>query len=73
VTVLGEVPDPAAALRELHRVLKPDGRLLVAEEVLDPDFIPLPRLRRLARETGFAVGDVAGWRFSYRALLSPAR
>ena len=26
-TVLGEIPDPAAAVRELRRVLKPSGRL----------------------------------------------
>src|SRR4051794_29480803 len=31
VTVLGEIPDQHAALRELRRVLKPDGRLVVGE------------------------------------------
>ncbi|HET8861942.1 MAG TPA: methyltransferase domain-containing protein, partial [Solirubrobacterales bacterium] len=27
--VLGEIPDPIAALREIRRVLEPDGRLIV--------------------------------------------
>ena len=73
VTVLGEVPDPAAALRELRRVLKPEGRLLIAEELLDPDFIPLGRLRHMAAAAGFTVEQTAGPRFSYRAVLRPAR
>ena len=30
ITVLGEIPDQDAALREIARVLKPDGRLVVA-------------------------------------------
>ena len=29
VTVLGEVPDQVAALRELRRVVRPNGRIVV--------------------------------------------
>src|SRR6186997_2662764 len=36
--VLGEIPDPGAALREIARVLKPSGRLIVGELFGDPHF-----------------------------------
>ncbi len=38
VTVLAEIPDPVRALREIRRVLKPDGRLAVGEFLPDPDY-----------------------------------
>jgi ubiquinone/menaquinone biosynthesis C-methylase UbiE len=51
VATLGEIPDPPAALRELRRVLKPDGRLVIGELLIDPDF---PRLRWVSRHAGSA-------------------
>jgi len=54
VGVLGELPEPDAALRGLRRVLKETGRLVVGEAVLDPDFVPLHTLRRRAGNAGFA-------------------
>lgn len=72
IAVLGEIPDEAGALRELHRVLKPSGRLVVGEVVIDPDFVPLPALKQKAVEAGFDLVRVTGPRASYLALLRPA-
>ena len=55
VTVLGEIPDPRSALDELRRVLKPSGRLVVGETLIDPDYSTLGRLVRGARAAGFAL------------------
>ena len=37
VTVLGEVPDRAAAVKEAARVLRPGGEFSVTEAAGDPD------------------------------------
>jgi len=71
VGVLGEIPDPPAALRQLVRVLKPSGRLIVSEIIIDPDFIPLGGLIGTAKEAGFDFDHSAGPRFAYSAVFRP--
>jgi ubiquinone/menaquinone biosynthesis C-methylase UbiE len=69
--VLGEIPDPGAALREIRRVLEPTGRLVVGELFGDPHFTTLTRLKRQAAEAGIAYESHSGNWFAYFARLSP--
>jgi len=69
--VLGEIPDPGAALREIRRVLDPSGRLVVGELFGDPHFTTLASLERQAAEAGLSFEERSGNWFGYFARLSP--
>jgi ubiquinone/menaquinone biosynthesis C-methylase UbiE len=69
--VLGEIPDRPAALREIRRVLKPTGRLVVGELFGDPHFTSRGSLRRLGTEAGLQLAESSGPGFGYFARLTP--
>ena len=72
VTVLGEVPDQAAALRELRRVLKPTGRVVFGETVLDPHLVTLGALRERAEAAGLRFERRLGNWFGFYARFAAA-
>lgn len=71
VTVLGEIPDRTAALREIRRVLRMGGELSVSEQLPDPDFVTIRTLRRALTASGFIEKRTRGRLFYTSTWLKP--
>jgi ubiquinone/menaquinone biosynthesis C-methylase UbiE len=69
VTVLGEIVDRDAALRELFSALKPSGIVSVVEVIFDPHFQTRVTVERLATRAGFRVHACHGHRLAYAMNL----
>jgi ubiquinone/menaquinone biosynthesis C-methylase UbiE len=72
VTVLGEIPDQVAALRELRRVVKPEGRIVVGELFGDPHMVTHAALRDRANAAGLRVERKLGGPLWHFTRLQPA-
>jgi len=60
VTVLGEIPEREAALREIFEALKPGGLLLVGELLPDPHYQTKQAVRNAGEAAGFEFIDCTG-------------
>jgi SAM-dependent methyltransferase len=69
VTVLGEIPDRAAALREIFEALKPGGFLSITELMLDPHYQSRLTVLRLTRQLGFREKEFFGNVFAFTLNL----
>ena len=69
-TVLGEIPDREAALRQCYDALKPGGLLSITEIFPDPHFQPRSTVQRLAEATGFQLKELhSPWYFFTASFL----
>jgi len=69
VTVLGEIPDQHAALREIYDALIPTGILSVTEIIFDPHFQSRRTVSRLTAAVGFREKMFFGNRLAYTLNL----
>jgi SAM-dependent methyltransferase len=69
VTVLGEIQNREAALKEIFEALKPGGILSVSEVIYDPHFQSRETVLRLAGMAGFREKDFYGNRFAFTLNL----
>jgi ubiquinone/menaquinone biosynthesis C-methylase UbiE len=72
VATLGEIPDKDQALREMRRVLKPDGRLVIGEGQPDPHMVSSDDLLVRAQKAGLRFqqkeGGALGYFAQFRAI-----
>ncbi len=69
VTVLGEIPDREAVVRELARVVRPGGRIVLGEILLDPHYVTRRTLARYATAAELAIESIHGAPLAYYAVL----
>jgi len=67
ITVFQELPDKNKALKEMKRVLKPDGILSITEFLPDPDYPLKSTTVKMGTSEGFILNDVEGSFWNYTA------
>jgi len=65
ISVLPMLRDADLALREVRRVLRPSGLLIVGEDLLEPEYVHWPTIVRWAAQAGFSLRDQSANLLSY--------
>ncbi|MHA2267105.1 MAG: class I SAM-dependent methyltransferase [Promethearchaeota archaeon] len=66
IACLPEIPDHVRALKELNRVLKPNGLVCLSEMLPDPDYPRRKTEKKWAKEAGFELEEQFGNWFIYQ-------
>lgn len=66
IACLPEIPEPIRALKELKRVLKPNGLISLSEMLPDPDYPRRKTEQKWAKEAGFELDEQFGNWFIYQ-------
>jgi len=69
LAVIGEIPDPVRAMKEIRRVLSRAGTLAFGELFPDPDYPRAGTLIRMARAAGFRLKRRTGNFFYYTVIF----
>ncbi len=71
ISILPMLRDVGLALREARRVLKPDGLLIIGEDLLEPEYVRWSTIARWAAQAGFVLRDRSANLLSYTLLFAP--
>ncbi|MFW9943334.1 MAG: class I SAM-dependent methyltransferase [Candidatus Thorarchaeota archaeon] len=66
IACLPEIPDPIRSLKEIKRVLKPNGLISLSEMLPDPDYPRRKTEKKWAKEAGFELDEQFGNWFIYQ-------
>jgi ubiquinone/menaquinone biosynthesis C-methylase UbiE len=72
IAVIGEIPEPERAMREIWRVLKPGGIMALSEVITDPDYTLASTLRRWAEGANFQFERKVGSFYLYSVVFRRA-
>jgi len=66
IACLPEIPEPVRVLKEIRRILKPDGLLSLSELAPDPDYPRRKTVKQWTNEAGFILQSEYGNWFVYQ-------
>jgi ubiquinone/menaquinone biosynthesis C-methylase UbiE len=65
ISVLPEIPEPLRALEACRRALKPGGRIVIGEELFEPEYVTSSRIDAYARAAGLELVGRQGTAWAY--------